>query len=56
MVGNQIFRVVLFCGGKVLSATRLGFSRPYEDNSRTEKDFEFHVKWLVALINKKIKK
>ncbi len=55
MVGNQMFRVLLFCGGKILSATRLGLSRPYEDNSRTEKDFLFHVKWLVALINKKKK-
>ncbi|RJO59152.1 hypothetical protein C4546_03580 [Candidatus Parcubacteria bacterium] len=53
MVGNQIFRVVLFCGGKVLTATRLGLSRMYEDNSQTEKDFVFHVKWLNALINKK---
>lgn len=53
MVGNQIFRVLLFCGGKILSGTRLGPSRYYEDNSRNEKDFEFHVKWLVAMINKK---
>lgn len=53
MVGNQMFRVLLFCGGKILSATRLGLSRPYEDNSRTEKDYEFHIKWLVAMINKK---
>ncbi len=53
MVGNQMFRVLLFSGGKILAATRLGFSRVYEDNSRTEKDFEFHVKWLVAMINKK---
>lgn len=53
MVGNQMFRVLLFCGGKVLSATRLGLSRIYEDNSRTEKDFEFHIKWIVAMINKK---
>lgn len=53
MVGNQMFRVLLFCGGKVLTATRLGLSRIYEDNSRTEKDFLFHVKWLAALINKK---
>jgi predicted methyltransferase MtxX (methanogen marker protein 4) len=53
MVGNQMFRVLLFCGGKILSATRLGLSKVYEDNSRTEKDFEFHIKWLVALINKK---
>lgn len=52
MVGNQIFRVLLFCGGKILSASR-GLPHHYEDNSRTEKDFEFHIKWLVALINKK---
>jgi len=53
MVGNQMFRVLLFSGGKILAATRLGLSRVYEDNSRTEKDFEFHVKWTVAMINKK---
>ncbi len=53
MVGNQMFRVLLFCGGKILSATRLGFSRVYEDNSRTERDFEFHIKWTVAMINKR---
>jgi len=53
MVGNQMFRVLLFSGGKILSATRLGLSRIYEDNSRTEKDFEFHIKWTVAMINKK---
>lgn len=55
MVGNQIFRVLLFCGGKVLIAPRMGLSRCYEDNSRTEKDFEYHVKWLVAWINSKKK-
>ena len=55
MVGNQMFRVLLFSGGKILAATRLGLSRVYEDNSRTEKDFEFHVKWTVAMINKKKK-
>ncbi len=53
MIGNQILRVVLFCGGKILTCTRAGLSHPYEDNSRTEEDFEFHVKWLVAMINKK---
>ena len=53
MVGNQIFRVLLFCGGKILACPRLGLSRCYEDNSRTEKDYEYHVKWLVAMINKK---
>ena len=53
MVGNQIFRTFLFCGGKVLAATLLGLSHLYEDNSREEKDFGFHVKWLAALINKR---
>lgn len=52
MVGNQMFRVLHFCGGKILFCPRLGLSRPYEDNSRTEKDYEYHVKWLSAMINK----
>lgn len=56
MVGNQIFRVLLFCGGKILACPRLGLSRCYEDNSRTEKDYEYHVKFLVASINKKRRK
>jgi predicted methyltransferase MtxX (methanogen marker protein 4) len=53
IVGNQIFRTFVFCGGKVVTATRIGLKQPYEDNSRSEKDFESHVRWLVALINKK---
>ncbi len=53
MVGNQIFRAMHVCGGKVLFAPRLGLSRCYEDNSRTERDFEPHVRWLVAWINSK---
>ncbi|MDO8593420.1 MAG: hypothetical protein Q7R59_00785 [bacterium] len=53
MVGNQMFRVLLACGGKILLASCIGFSRPYEDNSRNEKDFDFHIKWLVAMINEK---
>lgn len=52
MVGNQIFRAVLFCGGKVLATPRLGLPHCYEDNSRTEKDFVPHIKWLVASINR----
>jgi len=52
MVGNQIFRVLLFCGGKVLFGLRLGLSRCYGDNSRTEKDFESHIKYLAITINK----
>jgi len=52
MVGNQIFRTALFCGGRVLAVPRLGLSSYYEDNSRTEKDFESHIQWLSALINK----
>lgn len=53
MVGNQIFRMCLFSGGKILTCTRMNLSHAYEDNSRTEKDYEFHVKWLVAMINSK---
>ncbi len=53
MVGNQMFRMILVGGGKILTATRMGFSQPYEDNSRSEKDFDFHIKWLVAMINQK---
>lgn len=51
MVGNQIFRVVLFCGGKNLATPRLGLSYAYEENSRNETDLLFHVKWLAAMIN-----
>ena|SRR3989339_515066 len=53
MVGNQMFRAMHICGGKILAAPRLGLSRCYEDNSRTERDFDYHVKWLVAWINSK---
>lgn len=53
MVGNQMFRMMLVSGGKILLASCLGLSRPYEDNSRNEKDFDYHIKWLVALINEK---
>jgi predicted methyltransferase MtxX (methanogen marker protein 4) len=51
MVGNQIFRVILFCGGKILAAPMLGLSRPYENPSRTERDLAYYVKWLTARIN-----
>ena len=51
MVGNQVARMLMACGGRMLSATRLRLSRFYEENSRTERNFLFHVKWLVALIN-----
>ena len=55
MIGNQIFRVLLFCGGKLLACPRIGLSRCYEETSRTEKDFEFHIKWLTAWINSRRK-
>ncbi len=54
MVGNQIFRAVaLLGGGKILIAPRVNLLHCYEDNSRKEKDYETHVKWLVAWINRK---
>ena len=53
MVGNQMFRILTSCGGKILIGTRFGLPHCYEDNSRNETEWEFHVKWLAALINKK---
>lgn len=56
MVGNQIFRAVgLLGGGKILIAPRIGLPHCYEDNSRKEKDYEMHVKWLASWINSKKK-
>jgi predicted methyltransferase MtxX (methanogen marker protein 4) len=49
MVGNQVFRAFLAGGGRLLAAPRLGV-RVYEDNSRTEKDFLFHVLWTASQI------
>jgi predicted methyltransferase MtxX (methanogen marker protein 4) len=52
MVGNQIFRTLtLIGGGKILAGSRIGLPSPYEDNSRSETDFETHIRWLVAWIN-----
>lgn len=57
MVGNQIFRALgLIGGGKLLTGSRANIPHPYEDNSRCEKDFEPHIKWLVAWINGRKKK
>lgn len=53
VVGNQVVRAVMACGGKFLTCTRIGLSRVYEDNSRTEKDFETHIRWAAALANKR---
>lgn len=52
MVGNQIFRAILLSGGKLLTATYFGLDHFIEDNSRNEKNLDFHIKWLAALINK----
>lgn len=52
MVANQVFRsLVLIGGGKLLTASITNLPHPYEDCSRSETDFEPHVKWLVAWIN-----
>jgi predicted methyltransferase MtxX (methanogen marker protein 4) len=53
MIGNQIFRTILLSGGRVLAGPRISCSKAYEDNSRNEKDFTFHVKWINAWINSK---
>jgi predicted methyltransferase MtxX (methanogen marker protein 4) len=52
LVGNQLYRMLLVCGGRPLATPLLGLSRHWEDNSRNETDFEFHVRWLTAMINK----
>ncbi len=52
MVGNQIFRsLVLIGGGKLLTGSRVNLPHLYEDNSRSETNFESHIKWLVFWIN-----
>ncbi|MEK7589863.1 MAG: methyltransferase, partial [Patescibacteria group bacterium] len=58
MVGNQIFRtLILVGGGKLLTGSRANLPHPYEDNSRSETDFENHIRWLAAWINnRKFKK
>ncbi len=54
MTGNQIFRTLcLVGGGRLLTASRGNLPHVYEDNSRNEKDFEQHVKWVVAWVNKR---
>lgn len=54
MAGNQIFRsMCLIGGGKILSAVRGNLPNVYEDNSRNERNFEAHVRWLVAWINRR---
>jgi predicted methyltransferase MtxX (methanogen marker protein 4) len=53
MVGNQAFRAFLAGGGRLLAAPRIGLSRVYEDNSRTEKDFLFHVLFVVSQISRR---
>ena len=53
LVGNQIFRAILASGGRLLAAPMLELSRPFDDSSRTEKDMEFHFKWIADCINRK---
>jgi predicted methyltransferase MtxX (methanogen marker protein 4) len=54
MVGNQIFRALcLIGGGKILIASRANLPHVYEDNSRNEKDFSYHIKWAAAWANSK---
>ncbi len=53
MVGNQMFRMVLVCGGKILICPRMNLPHVYEDCSRTEKDFLWHIKYAAAWANMK---
>lgn len=57
MAGNQIFRsLCLIGGGRILSVFRGNLPHVYEDGSRNEKNFEMHVKWVVAWINRRKRK
>jgi len=40
------------CGCRLIAGPKLGYSRCYEDNSRNEKDYQYHVRWLIAMINR----
>ncbi len=56
MVGNQWFRALCLIGkGKILICSRTNLPHVYEDNSRNEKDFSFHIKWAAAWANSKKK-
>lgn len=56
MVGNQWFRALcLIGGGKIVIASRSNLPHVYEDNSRNEKEFEYHIKWAAAWANSKKK-
>jgi len=53
MIGNQMFRMVLVSGGKCIICPRINLPHIYEDTSRTEKDFEWHIKYAAAWANSK---
>jgi predicted methyltransferase MtxX (methanogen marker protein 4) len=56
MVGNQIFRAVsLIGGGRIVICPRINLPHVYEDNSRNEKDFSYHLKWVAAWANSRKK-
>lgn len=56
MVGNQILRAIFLSGGKMLFASWMGIPHFYEENSRNEIDYDYHVKWLVSRINRGLEK
>lgn len=52
MVGNQIYRALcLIGGGRMLMCSMINAVHAYEDNSRNEKDYSYHIKWVVAWAN-----
>lgn len=50
LVANQVIRGMMLSGTKLISIPRLRTRHPYEDNTRSEKDFAWHVRSLVARI------
>ncbi|MBI5466222.1 MAG: hypothetical protein HY974_02960 [Candidatus Kerfeldbacteria bacterium] len=53
LVGNALFRALVYLGGwQTISCPYLDLGVSYEDGSRNEKDFFWHIVHCVAMVNK----
>jgi predicted methyltransferase MtxX (methanogen marker protein 4) len=52
MIGNQWAKAIfLLGGGEIIAAPKISLKHKYEDNSRSEKNFINHIKYLTFWIN-----
>lgn len=52
MIGNQWAKAIfLLGGGEMIAAPKISLKHKYEDNSRSEKNFVNHIKYLTFWIN-----